>query len=572
MAISFDKRLSSILLKNGLLSEEKHKQAQESATRSNKSYTQTLVEEKFLSETDLLVAVAKETRLPPVDLEKVTPQDTVLESFSQEWAKSYVVLPLAKLNNIITLAVANPFDIIKLDDLKLLTGCELRPVVATDYKIPQAIEHAYHPEEKAMSALLEEDTGGDQLELAKINLDEDIDVAALAGSANDAPIIRFVNGIIYKALDEGASDIHIEPFEKFVCVRYRKDGVLHEAMTPPKKLFNAIISRLKIMTSLDIAERRIPQDGKFQIKYEGRQIDFRVSTLPSIYGEKVVMRVLDSSSITLGLDALGFEPQALDAFRRAVNAPYGMILVTGPTGSGKSTTLYSALKEIMSTEDNIMTVEDPVEYQLEGIGQVPINVKRGMSFSLALRAILRQDPNKIMVGEIRDGETADIAVKAAMTGHLVLSTLHTNDAASAITRLIDMGIDPFLVASSAILLSAQRLARKLCDQCKQPYETLPPMEKLISIGFKPEECKSTTIFHPVGCANCRDGYKGRFAFLETLEIDDEVRKLIIRKVSLLDIKEYAIKSGGMLTLRRCGILNVLRSRTSIEEVLRMTEA
>jgi type IV pilus assembly protein PilB len=411
----------------------------------------------------------------------------------------------------------------------------------------------------------------DDVEITKVDTGDDLSADELAKSAEDAPIVKFVNKIIYKALEEKASDIHIEPFEKMVSIRYRKDGVLHEAVSPPKKVFNAIISRIKIMTALDIAERRIPQDGKFQIKFEGRQIDFRVSTLPTIFGEKVVMRVLDSSSITLGLDVLGFEPEALDAFRRAVHSPYGMLLVTGPTGSGKSTTLYSAVKEIMSGEDNMMTVEDPVEYQLEGVGQVPIKPKRGLTFGLALRSILRQDPNKIMIGEIRDGETAGIAVKAAMTGHLVLSTLHTNDAASSISRLIDMGVDKFLVASSVILIAAQRLARKLCDKCKKPLEKLPDADKLIRIGFKPEECSAVTIYHPVGCSQCNKGYRGRFAILETLEIDDEIRRMIIKGEPVIDIKNYAIKQREMLTLRRTGVLNIARGRTSIEEVLKMTE-
>lgn len=559
-----------MLLKRGLLTKEQIEQAQEQTEQADKSYVEILVKNQFVSEAGLLATLASEARIPPVDIEKITPDQRIIQAFNQDWAKSYVVLPLSKINDALTLAVADPFDILKLDDLKLLTGCTIKPVVSLDYRILEGIERIYNPGERELTEALET-REGEGVELAE-TIDEDIDVSELTEAAEDAPIVKFVNMIIYKALEEGASDIHIEPFEKKVLIRYRKDGVLHEVMSSPRKVFNAIISRIKIMTSLDIAERRIPQDGKFQIKYEGRQIDFRVSSLPSVYGEKIVMRVLDSSSITLGLDALGFEPEALDAFREAVSAPYGMILVTGPTGSGKSTTLYSAVKEIMSTEDNFMTVEDPVEYQLEGIGQVPVNPKRGVTFAGALRAILRQDPNKIMVGEIRDSETADIAVKAAMTGHLVLSTLHTNDAASAITRLMDMGIDAFLVASSVNLLSAQRLTRKLCDHCKRPYDKLPPEEKLIEIGFKPEECKDSNLYRPVGCERCSGGYKGRFALLETLVIEDEVRRMIIRGASVFDIKEHAITKNNMIALRRCGLLNVIRGKTSIEEVLRMTEA
>lgn len=570
MKVTFRKHINNMLLKRGLLTKEQIEQAQEQTEQADKSYVEILVKNQFVSEAGLLATLASEARIPPVDIEKITPDQRIIQAFNQDWAKSYVVLPLSKINDALTLAVADPFDILKLDDLKLLTGCTIKPVVSLDYRILEGIERIYNPGERELTEALET-REGEGVELAE-TIDEDIDVSELTEAAEDAPIVKFVNMIIYKALEEGASDIHIEPFEKKVLIRYRKDGVLHEVMSSPRKVFNAIISRIKIMTSLDIAERRIPQDGKFQIKYEGRQIDFRVSSLPSVYGEKIVMRVLDSSSITLGLDALGFEPEALDAFREAVSAPYGMILVTGPTGSGKSTTLYSAVKEIMSTEDNFMTVEDPVEYQLEGIGQVPVNPKRGVTFAGALRAILRQDPNKIMVGEIRDSETADIAVKAAMTGHLVLSTLHTNDAASAITRLMDMGIDAFLVASSVNLLSAQRLTRKLCDHCKRPYDKLPPEEKLIEIGFKPEECKDSNLYRPVGCERCSGGYKGRFALLETLVIEDEVRRMIIRGASVFDIKEHAITKNNMIALRRCGLLNVIRGKTSIEEVLRMTEA
>jgi type IV pilus assembly protein PilB len=569
MASNFSGWLRMFLIKKGLLNEEQKKTADDITAKDKRLLSEVLVTNKFIAEENLLALIAREARIPPVNVEKVLPDEAALKMILESQAHSYGVLPISKIGDVLTIAVSNPFDILKIDDLKIITGCDIRYVVALDFRIAERIRPFYNPEELAMEKMLEEDKDSEEVELTKHQM-EDVDVAALTAAGEDAPIVKFVNLIIYKALEEAASDIHIEPYENSVSVRYRKDGVLHEAMQPPKKIFNAIISRIKVMTSLDIAERRIPQDGKFQIRYENRQIDFRVSTLPTVYGEKVVMRVLDSSSISLGLDVLGFEPQAMNAFKTAIMAPYGMILVTGPTGSGKSTTLYSALKAIMSDEDNIMTVEDPVEYQLEGVGQVPINTKRGMTFALALRSLLRQDPDKIMVGEIRDGETADVAIKAAMTGHLVLSTLHTNDAAAAITRMIDMGIDPFLIASSTILLSAQRLARKLCDRCKQPFDPLPPPEKLINIGFKEEECK-TVIYRPVGCNHCRDGYRGRFAFLEALEIDDEVRRMIIKSKSVFEIKQYAIDKG-MITLRRCGVLNILKGRTSIEEVLRMTEA
>ncbi|MFA5794368.1 MAG: ATPase, T2SS/T4P/T4SS family [Candidatus Brocadiia bacterium] len=570
MGATLDKRISSILLKRGLVTADQNKEILKKMEADKISYVEALAKNNILTEDKVLSALALEINIPPVDVTKIQPDDSIIQTFPQEKMKAYGILPVTKINDIMTVVIADPFDLMKIDELKIVLGSELRLVLSTEHAIMENIHRVYNPGEKEMEKALEK-TITDDIELTKFDIGENVDVAELTLAAEDAPIVKFVNMIVYKALEEGASDIHVEPYEKKVAVRYRKDGVLHEVMSPPKKIFNAVLSRIKIMTSLDIAERRIPQDGKFQIKYEGRQIDFRVSTLPTIFGEKVVMRVLDSSSINMGLDILGFEPEALAAFKRAVNSPYGLMLVTGPTGSGKSTTLYSALKEIMSPEDNIMTVEDPVEYQLEGVGQIPVNPKRGFTFALALRSILRQDPNKIMVGEIRDGETAGIAVKAAMTGHLVLSTLHTNDAASSISRLIDMGVDPFLVSSAVLLIAAQRLARKLCQNCKKPYDELPPIEKLISIGFKPEECKNMTLYKAVGCPRCNEGYKGRFAFLEALEADDEMRRMIIKSAPVMDIKEYAIKNRNMVTLRRCGLMNVMRGKTTIEEVLRMTE-
>ena len=570
MRTSLDKKISALLLKQNLITSEKDAEINSQSATNDLSYIDTILKDRIIPEATLLSLLALDSNIPPIDLDKVKPDDDLVLSFDRTRLESYGMLPIDKLNNLVTVAIADPYNIVMFDEAKMLFNCDIRLTLSTASKIKQKLEVIYNPGEKEMEKLLDESLA-DDVEITKIDTGDDMSAAELAKSGEDAPIIKFVNKVIYKALEQKASDIHIEPYEKIVSVRYRRDGVLHEAMSPPKKIFNAMLSRIKIMTSLDIAERRIPQDGKFQIKFEGRQIDFRVSTLPTVYGEKVVMRVLDSSSITMGLDILGFEPQVLASFRRAINAPYGMLLVTGPTGSGKSTTLYSALKEIMSAEDNVMTVEDPVEYQLEGVGQVPINPKRGLTFSAALRSLLRQDPDKIMIGEIRDGETADIAVKAAMTGHLVLSTLHTNDAASSISRIIDMGVDKFSVASSVLLIAAQRLARKLCDNCKKPMEKLPAIEKLIEAGVKEEECKSAVIYHPTGCSRCNKGYKGRFAILEALELDDEMRRMIISGAPVMDIKKYAINQANMITLRRCGILNILRGKTSIEEVLRMTE-
>ena len=375
--------------------------------------------------------------------------------------------------------------------------------------------------------------------------------------------------MVYQAIKEKVSDIHIEPFEKHVRVRYRQDGVCHEAFKPPKALLNSIVSRIKIMCGLDIAERRKPQDGKFQIKMEGRQVDFRVSILPTVHGEKVVLRILDGGNLALSLDSLGFETAALKDFQEAIASSYGMILVTGPTGSGKSTTLYSAVKEILDDKLNFVTVEDPVEYQLYGVNQVHVNEKRGLTFAAALRSILRQDPDIVMIGEIRDTETINIAIKAALTGHLVLSTLHTNDAPSTITRMIDMGVDPFMVSSATLLVSAQRLARRLCKYCKIPAGELPA-ERLRNIGVMEAQIEGAEVFKPGGCPRCKNGYAGRFALLETMPMSEGIRRMIIEGKSALALKNEAITNHGMITLRQCAIRNALRGVTSIEEVLRVT--
>jgi type IV pilus assembly protein PilB len=569
MKSAFDRKVKSILVKRGIVSEQKVDEVAHGTEKDGKSLADVLVERGMVTEGELLSTMALEINIPPVDVEKVDAEENALKTLTQELASYYCVMPVAKIGNILTLAVANPFDVLKLDDLRLVTKCEIRPVVALEKSIRKGIQRAYNPGEAEMTQLLETQVNPD-LEVKEKVVDEIVDLTAISGDESDSPIIKLVNMIIASAIKDRASDIHVEPYEKKIIIRNRIDGALRETISPPRKLLSAIVSRIKIMSSLDIAERRIPQDGKFQMKYEGRQIDFRVSILPTIHGEKVVMRILDSSSLALGLAKLGFEPQAHETFQRAINSAYGMILVTGPTGSGKSTTLYSAVKEVITPEENIVTVEDPVEYQLDGVIQVPVNEKTGLTFATALRSILRQDPDTIMIGEIRDFETADIAVKAAITGHLVLSTLHTNDAPSSIARLVDMGIDPFMVASSVILIGAQRLGRKLCENCKQPLEGIPP-ERLLRLGVKPEEIPTAKICKPVGCGRCKNGYKGRFAILEALEMDDEIRKIVIRGGSAIEIKDYAMKKG-MITLRRCALLNAMRGRTSLEEVLAMTMA
>ncbi len=569
----FRQRIKKVLVKHGALPEERAQEALALAESSGAdSYSELLLEKGYIDERNLLSAVSLETSLPPVDLDKVDFQPEALETINAELATYYCVLPISKLGNVLTLAVGNPFDILKLDDVRTLTNCELRPVVVTERSIRRNIERAYMGEKKFVEQLESavEEGMGDDIELTK-PVEEVVDVSQAAAEAGDAPIVNAVNEIVINALRSRASDIHIEPLEKRTRIRIRVDGVLREAPSPPRSMHDGLISRIKILSNLDIAERRVPQDGKFQVRYENRPIDFRVSIMPTIYGEKAMLRVLDSASLELKISELGLGPEAESAFRRAVNASYGWVLVTGPTGSGKTTTLYAALREVLNLEENVVTVEDPVEYQLDRVNQVPVNVKRGLTFAAALRSILRQDPDIIMIGEVRDLETADIAVKASITGHLVFSTLHTNDAASAISRLVDMGLDGFMVACSVIMIGAQRLIRRLCSLCKQPLDAVPPREDLLSMGFREEDLQEANFYKPVGCPSCAGGYRGRFAIMEALEINRDIQRLIIEGKSAVDIKQFAM-SQGMRTLRMAGCMAAARGDTSIEEVLRNTLA
>jgi len=568
----FNKRLRNILVKQGLLDDDKAQSAASAAEREKKTLSSVLIETGLVEEKDLIGAIGREMNIPPIDLSKVEAAQDALDALPQDMAAYYEVIPVAKVGDILTLAVSNPFDILKIDAIQLITNCEIRPVVSSDMSIKRAIPKFYSPGEQEISALLER-TGDLDMDLREEDVENDLalDMSELTGVGQGSPVVKYVNLIVYQAVKNGISDIHIEPFEKYIRVRYRQDGLLYETTSPPKSMQNAIISRIKIVSNLDIAEKRRPQDGKFQLRIDGRQIDFRVSILPTVHGEKAVLRILDSTGLAVSLDQLGFEEQALNDFRSAIKSPWGMVLVTGPTGSGKSTTLYSAIKEIMKIEDNIVTVEDPVEYQLDGVNQVQVNVKRGLTFAGVLRSILRQDPDIVLVGEIRDSETADIAIKAALTGHLVLSTLHTNDAPSTIVRLVDMGVDTFLVASSVLLASAQRLVRRLCDDCKEAYTPSSAKDKkrLLEVGFKEEELKDLTLYRAKGCPRCAEGYRGRFALLETLPVPDEIKRLIIEGAGGMDIKKHALERG-MVTLRRCGLLNTIRGHTSVEEVLRVT--
>ena len=562
---TFNRRLRQIIAKSGLVPFDKLDEVYKSCESQEMSLAESLAGSELLDGPQILGLMSQEIGFPPVDLARLQIDPDVGEQFSMELASKYHVCPVSKIGNCLTVAMPDPFDIVKIDQLRLEARAEVRPVVALEDAVKDALQRLYGNGANEMEELLE-GINDDAVELKEGKEEESsLNIEDMDGS----PAVKLVNMMIFQGIREKASDIHIEPFEKTIRVRFRQDGVCREVLTPPKNLQSAIVSRIKIMSGLDIAERRKPQDGKFQVKVEGRPVDFRVSTLPMVHGEKVVLRILDGGNLALSLDSLGFESKALSDYRTAIKQPYGMILITGPTGSGKSTTLYSALKEIYSPEINFVTVEDPVEYQLDGINQVPVNPKRELTFAAALRSILRQDPDVIMIGEIRDRETIEIAVKAALTGHLVLSTLHTNDAASTVTRMVDMGLDPFLVSSSVLLICAQRLARKLCDQCRQPVDV--PKKRLISLGFRDEDFENEfQLFAPGdGCSRCSNGYRGRFALLETLAMTDAMRRAVISGSSALELKTLAIQEE-MITLRRAALLNAMRGKTSLEEVMRVT--
>ncbi len=559
-------KIRRLLIDAGLVTQDQWDDAQD----PQKSAVCVLLERDQLQEEDFFQVLGRASGLPPLDLSRAHPDKLALETLPKESCIEHGVLPLAKNGDVLTVAVSDPFDVLALDDLNILSGCRVRPVLSHPMAIRAALERHLDDGRAKVDELLS-DVRGDDIALANERLlDAELDITA-EGTEEDVPAVKLVNLMLLKGLKEKASDIHIEPMEATLRIRFRVDGRLNEIMRPPKSMLPALISRLKIMANLDIAERFGPQDGKFQIRFEGRKIDFRLSTLPVVGGEKAVMRILDSTGVAKSLDKLGYEPKNLADMLTACDSSYGMVLVTGPTGSGKSTTLYAAVKEVATPEINVVTVEDPVEYRMDGVNQVPVNPKRGLTFAGALRSILRQDPDVVLVGEIRDTETAEIAVKAALTGHLVLSTLHTNDAASTITRLIDMGIDPFMVSSSLVCVAAQRLARILCPHCRLMVHL--PKEELYSVGFREDDLPNLELFqaNQDGCARCTGGYKGRFALLETLMLDHDVKRMVVEGKSSGEIKEIALKKG-MLSLRRVGLLNAMRGRTSIEEVLRVTMA
>ncbi len=590
-------RLGELLIKRNFITHEQLKKAQDEQKLKGGRLESNLVRLGYIKEDELLSFLSAQYRVPSVKLSKIEINPNVTKLIPASISKKYFIIPINRIGPKLTLAMADPSNIVVIDEIKFMTGFNVEPVVASEAEIVDAIKKYYGgggsvaglgtTNFQAIDYSMDDDKSSDSdldlLDSGVVDVDEfdklvhgAVDnVEVVENQTEDAtdeiggPIIKIVNGVLIKAIKLGASDIHFEPYEKSFRVRYRVDGVMRREMTLPIQIKNAIVSRLKIMAKLDIAERRLPQDGRIKLRLgKGREMDFRVSTVPVLFGEKVVLRLLDKSALQLDMAKLGFEESSLEDFKNALRKPVGMILVTGPTGSGKTTTLYSALSELNKETENITTAEDPVEYNFMGINQVQMHEDIGLTFASALRAFLRQDPDIIMVGEIRDFETAQIAVQAALTGHLVLSTVHTNDAPGTVTRLIDMGIEPFLISSAVILILAQRLIRKICMECREPIKVHPQL--LIDLGVSPDEVKSFPVYKGKGCPICNNtGYKGRVGLYEVMPIKEEIKELILSRASTSEVKKEAMRLG-MKTLRQSGIFKIREGLTTIEEVLRST--
>jgi type IV pilus assembly protein PilB len=543
------------------------KKAQEEQRKSGGRLGSSLVKLGMLEETELTSFLSKQYGVPAINLADFDIDQDVIALVPKDVAEKHCLLPFNRSGSTVSVAMSDPSNIFAVDDIKFITGYNVEVMVASEQSIRDAVER-YYSRGPSYDEVME---GFDADEIDFGDEEEEVDVVDLEKSSEEAPVVKLVNLVLIDAIKKGASDIHIEPYEKEFRVRYRIDGVLYEVMKPPLKLKNAIISRIKIMSELDIAERRLPQDGRIKLKLgKGREMDFRVSVLPTLFGEKVVMRLLDKSNLELDMTKLGFDPEPLKWFKDAIQNPYGMILVTGPTGSGKTTTLYSALSELNQPTVNLSTAEDPVEYNLKGINQVQMHDEIGLNFAAALRSFLRQDPDIIMVGEIRDFETAEIAVKAALTGHLVLSTLHTNDAPSTISRLLNMGVEPFLVTASVVLILAQRLARKICPECRAPAKV--PDQSLLDLGIKQEEIPAMKLFKGTGCRNCADtGYKGRVALYEVMPFWEPLKEMVLNGASTAELKMECVKLG-MRTLRMSGLNKMKEGVTTIDEIVRVTAA
>lgn len=594
-------KLGEILVRENLLNAQQLREALDYQREHGGRLGFNLVKLGLVSDDMITAVLSRQYGVPSVNLELFDIEESVIRLIPQDVAQKYSVLPLSRVGATLTLAMVDPTNVFAMDDIKFMTGLNIEPVVVSEASVQEAIAKYYyqsreielagvggevtvegmngnghgslaHADMVTLANLEFDMDGADGVEV--INDEDEIDLSSLARMSEDAPVVRLVNVLLVDSLRRGASDIHIEPYEKEMRIRFRIDGILYDVMHPPMKMRDALISRLKIMSKLDISEKRLPQDGriKIKLKVEGRsrELDFRVSSLPTLFGEKVVLRLLDKEKLMLDMTKLGFEPESLVKFQRNIARPYGMVLVTGPTGSGKTNTLYSALQALNTSETNIMTAEDPVEFNLPGINQVQMKEQIGLNFATALRSFLRQDPNIVLVGEIRDFETAEIAIKAALTGHLVLSTLHTNDAPSTISRLMNMGIEPFLVATSVNLIQAQRLIRRVCMDCKTEHPT--PPEALVEVGFAPEEAKQLKIYKGTGCQTCNNtGYKGRVGLYEVMEITDEMRELILIGASALELRKKAV-DDGMITLRESGLQKIRNGVTTIEEVVRETVA
>ncbi|MEI6217394.1 MAG: ATPase, T2SS/T4P/T4SS family [bacterium] len=561
--------ISEILIRREAIKPDELAKAADVVKESGARIERYLIEKRLVSSTDMTLAISEYLKMPPINLAHFTPNTQLIEQVGRDLLARHLALPLAKTGKNLTLALGDPFNIVAVDEIHVLTGLDITPLVAAEKEIADIFERFFP--EAAQGANMEDlmKEADADLEIGHDKTEDDDNTSIDMEGMEAAPVVKMVNAILLESLRTGASDIHLEPQEKSFRLRYRIDGSLMENPGPPKHLQGAILSRMKIMSGMDIAERRVPQDGRIKIRAIGKEVDLRVNTLPTIFGEKVVMRILDKSALFPNLAALGLDEHAYKAMKHGISQPYGIIYVTGPTGSGKTTTLYSCLMEMNQPDVNIMTCEDPVEYQLPGVNQVQINSFVGLTFAAALRSVLRQSPDIILIGETRDSETADIAVKAALTGHLVLSTLHTNDAPGAITRLIDMGVEPALLASSMVLAQAQRLVRKLCPACKKERKELP-LDVLRNYGIDPVVFQGATIFQATGCLRCRNtGYKGRLAIMEVMSINKELRKDILRGVSSREIALKA-KALGMMTLKEIGLAKARDGITSLEGALEVT--
>jgi type IV pilus assembly protein PilB len=566
---SFAERIADVLIEDGLLLPSQLEEAVGLQQKEGGRLLKILTDKQFVTDQDMTVSMGRCLNTPLINLSKLRVPEEVMSLVPKDLAKTNKLVPIARLNGKLFVAMADPTNVLAVDDVKRRVQLDIVPMIATERAVADALSGVHHGGAKMAEVLKKaaEDAAAAAEDVeVQSKKNEEIDLDRLTTDSEDAPVIKIVNLILVQAVKEKASDIHIEPFQKSLKLRYRIDGELVAAESPPKALQLAITSRIKILSGLNIAERRIPQDGRFRIKVLGKDIDLRVSILPTAYGEKIVIRILDKAALTGSIDQMGMDEGTLEKFKKAIDAPHGMILVTGPTGSGKTTTLYSVLQELNNPQYNIVTVEDPIEYELAGINQVSVRNDIGLDFASALRSILRQDPDIVMVGEIRDNETADIAVKAALTGHQVLSTLHTNDAAGAITRLDDMGIEPFLISSSVILACAQRLIRRICTNCREEF--VPEPEMIARLGVEMPE--GAVFYHGSGCDRCKHrGYLGRVALIEALPVSEAVRRLIIKRASSAVVKNQAI-SEGMRTLRMVGIDKALEGITTLEEIWRVT--